>query len=69
MEQMYFKNLMYMSKNEFAIPEIDGCKREFAVNGALLLARAKHKVTGHKREDLFKRQYFLAHRIRNLERQ
>lgn len=68
-EQMLFKPLLYMARNEFACPEIDGCKREFAVNQALLLSRGNRRLVGRQRQDMYKRQYFLLHRIRELERQ
>lgn len=68
-EQIYFRSIMHTARNEFACPEIDGCRREFAVNNALLLARGKRRLVGKQRKDMYKRQYWLLTRIREIERQ
>lgn len=56
MKQGEFKDIMIMSKNEIAMPKKEAIQREYAVNGAKLLAGGKHKIVGHEREVLLQRQ-------------
>lgn len=56
MKQGEFKELLFVSRNEFAMPRDEAIKREFAVNEARLLQRGEKRITGHQRELLVKRQ-------------
>lgn len=56
MKQGEFREIMIMSKNEIAMPKKEGIQREYAVNGAKLLACGKHKIVGHERKVLLQRQ-------------
>lgn len=67
MEQSLMKELLFMSKNEVAMPIEQGIRREFAVNQALMLSK---KVRYNKEEykKLAIRQVFLCKMLRERER-
>lgn len=66
MKQLEFKSIMIMSKNEVALPELEGCKREFAVNQAYMISRCK-RFKADENKMLWDRQSYLIGRIRELE--
>lgn len=69
MEQGVFREIMVMSKNEVAMPALDGMKREFAVNQAKMCGKGKHRITGHQYTQLWQRQSFLLKEIERRERE
>lgn len=69
MEQGVFREIMVMSKNEVAMPALEGMKREFAVNQAKMCGKGKHRITGQQYTQLWQRQSFLLQEITRRERE
>lgn len=65
-EQLEFKELMFMARNEFAMPLIEGCKREIAVNTARMNSK-KVAYMSPLYKMLFRRNVYLSRLIRQRE--
>ncbi len=67
-KQTVFKELMFMARNEIAMPEKEGVKREYAINLAKLMS--KKIVWGSDlSKSLLRRQFYLCRKMKELERE
>lgn len=69
MEQGVFREILIMSRNNIAMPALEGMKREFAVNQAKMCGKGKHRITGKQYTQLWQRQSFLLKEIERRERE
>lgn len=62
-KQLEFKELMFMARNEFAMPLTEGCKREIIVNAAIMNS-PKVSYMSKKYKSLLRRNFYLSRLIR-----
>lgn len=69
MKQKTFEHLLFMSKNEIAMPFVEGVKRELAINQIYIDFANRYKIDTKNIESFKKRQNWLRQQLKQRERE